>query len=230
MKTIGLLGGMSWESTLHYYRLVNQGVAARLGGLHSARVVMSSVDFAPVAALQAEARWDEAGALLAGEAARLERAGADLVVLCTNTMHRVAEAVAAGTSLPLLHIVEPTAAPIAARGLGRVGLLGTRFTMEEPFYRDRLRDRHGLDVLVPGAADRALVHRIIYDELCLGRIEDRSRDAYRRVADDLVAAGAEGVILGCTEIGMLLGNDDVPVPVFDTTALHAAAAVDLALG
>ncbi len=230
MKTIGLLGGMSWESTLHYYRLVNQGVAARLGGLHSARVVMSSVDFAPVAALQAEARWDEAGALLAGEAARLERAGADLVVLCTNTMHRVAEAVAAGTSLPLLHIVEPTAAAIAARGLGRVGLLGTRFTMEEPFYRDRLRDRHGLDVLVPGAADRALVHRIIYDELCLGRIEDRSRDAYRRVADDLVAAGAEGVILGCTEIGMLLGNDDVPVPVFDTTALHAAAAVDLALG
>jgi aspartate racemase len=230
MKMIGLLGGMSWESTLHYYRLVNQGVADRLGGLHSARVVMSSVDFAPIAALQAEGRWDQAGALLAGEAARLERAGADLVVLCTNTMHRVADAVAAGTALPLLHIVEPTAAAIAARGLGRVGLLGTRFTMEEPFYRDRLRDRHGLEVLVPGEADRALVHRIIYDELCLGRIHDGSREAFRRVAADLVAAGAEGVILGCTEIGMLLGNDDVSVPVFDTTALHAAAAVELALG
>lgn len=230
MKTIGLLGGMSWESTLHYYRLINQGVAARLGGLHSARVVMIAVDFAPIAALQAGARWDEAGALLAGEAARLERAGADFVVLCTNTMHRVADAVAAGTTLPLLHIVEPTARAIAARGLGRVGLLGTRFTMEEAFYTGRLRDRHGLDVLVPPEPDREVVHRIIYDELCLGRIHDRSREAYRRIASDLVAAGAEGVILGCTEIGMLLGDDDVPVPVLDTTELHAAAAVELALG
>ncbi|HTE49599.1 MAG TPA: aspartate/glutamate racemase family protein [Kofleriaceae bacterium] len=229
MKTIGLIGGMSWESTLHYYRLINQGVKRRLGGLHSARILLASVDFAPIAALQAAGDWDQAGAILAGEAAALERAGADFLVLCTNTMHRVAAAIGAGTSLPLVHIAEPTAAAIAARGIRRVGLLGTRFTMEEPFYRERLRARHGLDVRVPGDADRALVHRVIYDELCQGVIAPASRDQYRRVAGELVAAGAEGVIFGCTEIGSLLDAYDVAVPTFDTTALHAAAAVDLAL-
>lgn len=229
MKTIGLIGGMSWESTLHYYRLINQGVKRRLGGLHSARILLASVDFAPIAALQAAGDWDQAGAILAGEAAALERAGADFLVLCTNTMHRVAAAIEAGTSLPLVHIAEPTAAAIAARGIRRVGLLGTRFTMEEPFYRERLRARHGLDVRVPGDADRALVHRVIYDELCQGVIAPASRDQYRRVAGELVAAGAEGVIFGCTEIGSLLDAYDVAVPTFDTTALHAAAAVDLAL-
>ena len=229
MKTIGLIGGMSWESTLHYYRLINQGVKRRLGGLHSARILLASVDFAPIAALQVAGDWDQAGAILASEAAALERAGADFLVLCTNTMHRVAAAIEAGTSLPLVHIAEPTAAAIAARGIRRVGLLGTRFTMEEPFYRERLRARHGLDVRVPGDADRALVHRVIYDELCQGVIAPASRDQYRRVAGELVAAGAEGVIFGCTEIGSLLDAYDVAVPTFDTTALHAAAAVDLAL-
>jgi len=229
VQTIGLIGGMSWESTLHYYRLINEGVKARLGGLHSARLLLASVDFAPIAAHQAAGRWDEAGDLLAVEAAALERAGAAFVVLCTNTMHRVAPAIAARVSIPLVHIADPTARAILGRGLRRVGLLGTRFTMEEAFYRERLRARHGLEVLVPPEADRALVHRVIYDELCLGRIDPASRAAYRRVAADLVAAGAEGVIFGCTEIMMLLGADDLPVPTFDTTALHAGAAVDLSL-
>jgi len=229
MKTIGLIGGMSWESTLHYYRLINQGVKRRLGGLHSARILLASVDFAPIAALQAAGDWDQAGAILAGEAAALERAGADFLVLCTNTMHRVAAATRCMVLVQLVHIAEPTAAAIAARGIRRVGLLGTRFTMEEPFYRERLRARHGLDVRVPGDADRALVHRVIYDELCQGVIAPASRDQYRRVAGELVAAGAEGVIFGCTEIGSLLDAYDVAVPTFDTTALHAAAAVDLAL-
>jgi aspartate racemase len=229
VKTIGVIGGMSWESSLLYYKLINEGVAARLGGLHSARLVLWSVDFAPVARMQAEGRWDDAGDLLAGAAASVERAGADLLVLATNTMHRVAARVQAAVSIPLLHIADPTAAAIRARGLGRVGLLGTRFTMEEPFYRRRLEETHGLEVLVPPPDDRALVHRVIYDELCLGKIDDGSRAAYRRVAASLVAAGAEGVIFGCTEIGMLLGAADVEVPTFDTTALHALAAVERAL-
>jgi aspartate racemase len=229
MKTIGLIGGMSWESTLQYYRLLNEGVRAQRGGLTSARLLLYSVDFAPIERMQAEGRWDDAGAALAAVAARLEQGGADFLVLATNTMHCVAAAIEAAVSIPLLHIADAAGAAIVGRGLGRVGLLGTRFTMEQPFYRERLRARHGLDVIVPPDDERALVHRVIYDELCRGRVEPASRAAYRRIAAALVAAGAEGVILGCTEIGMLLGADDVTVPVFDTTALHAAAAVTWAL-
>lgn len=229
VKTIGLVGGMSWESSLHYYRLINEGVRARLGGLHSAELVMWSVDFAPIERMQAEGRWDDAGARLGQAAAALARAGADFVVLCTNTMHRVADRVEAAAGIPLLHIADATAAEVRRRGLARVGLLGTRFTMEEPFYRARL-ERHGLAVVTPGAEERALVHRVIYDELCRGRVEPASRADYRRIAAGLVAAGAEGVIFGCTEIGMLLAADDVAAPTFDTTAIHAAAAVARALG
>jgi aspartate racemase len=229
MRTIGLLGGMSWESTLLYYRWINEEVRSRLGGLHSAQMLLYSVDFEPVERMQAEGRWSEAGALLAGGASRLARGGADFVVLCTNTMHKVAADIEARVPIPLLHIADPTGARIRASGLRRIGLLGTRFTMEQAFYQERLRERFGLDVLVPGEADRALVHEIIYRELCLGKVLDVSREAYRRVAAALVGAGAECVVFGCTEIGMLLGPADVDVPVFDTTAIHARAAVDLAL-
>ena len=227
MKTIGLIGGMSWESSLHYYRLINEGVRARLGGLHSAQLLLHSVDFAPIERMQAEERWDDAGAALADAAAGLERGGAGCVVLCTNTMHRVADAIAARVRIPLLHIADATGEAVRARGLLRVGLLGTRFTMEQPFYRDRLSERHGLELLTPDADARALVHRVIYDELCLGRIEPASCAAFAGIAAALVAA--EGVIFGCTEIGMLLAPSDVAVPTFDTTLLHAAAAVDWAL-
>ncbi len=229
MRTIGLLGGMSWESTSLYYRLVNEDVRARLGGLRSAQTLLYSVDFAPVERMQAEGRWDEAGELLAGAAERLERGGADFVVLCTNTMHKVASAIEARVRVPLLHIGDPTGSAVRARGLRRVGLLATRFTMEEPFYRERLAARFGLDVLTPPASDRELVHRVIYEELCQGRIDARSRAEYVRVAAELVAAGAEGIVFGCTEIGMLLEPADVAAPVFDTTVLHARAAVDRAL-
>jgi aspartate racemase len=229
MKTIGVIGGMSWESTLHYYRLLNEGVRARCGGLSSAQLLLYSVDFAPIERMQAEGRWDDAGSELARVAALLARGGADFLVLATNTMHCVADRIEAAVTIPLLHIADATGEAIAARGLRRVGLLGTRFTMEQPFYRERLSGRYGLEVLVPGDEERALVHRVIYDELCRGRIEPASRAAYRRVAANLVAAGAEGVILGCTEIGMLLSAEDVAAPLFDTTALHAAAAVERAL-
>lgn len=228
MKTLGLLGGMSWESTLPYYRIVNQTVAERLGGLHSARLVLWSVDFDPLAALQRAGDWDAAGRELADAAGRLRAAGAELLVLCTNTMHRVADRVAEA-GVPLLHIVDPTAEAIGAAGLRTVGLLGTRFTMEQDFYRRRLRERHGVESLVPPAADRELVHRVIYEELCRGVVRAASRDAYRRVVDDLVAAGAEGVILGCTEIMLLLRPEDLPLPAFDTTTLHARAAALRAL-
>lgn len=230
MRTIGLIGGMSWESSLHYYRLINEGVGRRLGGLHSAPIVMHSVDFAPIEKMQAEGRWDDAAAVLATAASGLARAGADFLVLCTNTMHRVADHIEAAVSIPLLHIADATGIEVRRRGLARVGLLGTRFTMEEAFYRDRLADRHGLEVLTPDAEDRAIVHRVIYDELCRGRVLPASRDAYRRIAARLVEHGAEGVIFGCTEIMMLLSADDVAVPTFDTTAIHAAAAVERALG
>jgi aspartate racemase len=229
MKTIGLIGGMSWESSLHYYRLINEGVKAQLGGLHSAQLLLYSVDFAPIARMQAEARWSEAGAVLADIAASLERGGAELLLLCTNTMHLVADAIQARVQIPLLHIADCAAAAIRARGLTQVGLLGTRFSMEQPFYRQRLEERHGLTVLTPPEPERVELHRIIYEELCLGRVEPTSREAVRRMAAALVARGAAGVILGCTEIMMLLGPDDVTVPTFDTTALHAAAAVAHAL-
>jgi aspartate racemase len=229
MRTIGLLGGMSWESSIVYYRLVNEEVRARRGGLSSAKVLLYSVDFATVERMQAEARWEEAGAFLAEAARLLERGGAELVVLCTNTMHKVAGAIEAGLGVPLLHIADPTGEAIVTRGLKTVGLLGTRFTMEQAFYRDRLAGRFGVDVLVPDEDERAQVHAVIYDELCRGRIDPASRDAYRRIAARLIERGAEGIVFGCTEIGLLLGQDDVTVPVFDTTVLHARAAVDWSL-
>lgn len=228
-KVIGLIGGMSWESSAEYYRIVNERVRDRLGGLRSARCLMWSFDFAEVEALQHAGRWDEATALIVDAARRLERGGADFVVICTNTMHRMAEEVQAAIGLPLLHIADPTAERIRAAGLRRVGLLGTAFTMEQDFYKGRLATRHGLEVLVPGPEDRALVHRVIYDELVQGRVEPASRRAYREVIARLVERGAEAVVLGCTEIMLLVRPEDSPVPLYDTTAIHAEAAVDLAL-
>ncbi|MGB6241590.1 MAG: aspartate/glutamate racemase family protein [Castellaniella sp.] len=230
MKTIGLIGGMSWESTVPYYRQINQAVKAQLGGLHSAKIVLYSVDFAQIERLQHAGDWDAAGAILADAARALERAGADFLVLCTNTMHKIAPAIESAVRIALLHIADPTAAAIRQAGLDRIGLLGTAFTMEQPFYRDRLQDRHGIQVLVPDAADRALVHRVIYDELCLGRIEDASRQAYRAVMQKLMDQGAQGIILGCTEISLLVGPQDAGVPLFDTTSIHAQAAAQAALG
>ena len=223
MKTIGLIGGMSWESTVPYYRMINEAIREMLGGLHSAKIVLYSVEFAEIERLQHEGRWDEAGAVLADVAQRLERAGADFLVLCTNTMHIVAPQIEAAVSIPLLHIADPTAEEIHRHGLKTVGLLGTRFTMEKDFYRARL-EHAGLRVLIPNDHDRDIVHHIIYDELCLGRTEDTSREAYKEVMARLIAAGAEGIILGCTEIELLIGPNDAPVPLFDTTALHARAA------
>lgn len=228
MRKIGLLGGMSWESSALYYEILNEAVRERLGGYHSARVVMSSVDFAEVEAMQAAGEWDAAGALLAAEAAALEAAGAECLVLCTNTMHKVADAIEAATEVPLVHIVDVTAAAVRAAGLSRVALLGTRFTMEQAFVRDRLAT-HGVEALVPPAEDRELVHEVIYGELVHGVVREASRAAYVDVVDRLVADGAEGVILGCTEIELLLRPEDVDVPVFATTRLHALAALDVAL-
>ncbi|MEK2494498.1 aspartate/glutamate racemase family protein [Kitasatospora purpeofusca] len=228
MKTIGLLGGMSWESTATYYRLLNELTRDRLGGLHSAKCVLYSVDFAEVERLQAAGDWETAGRLLAEAARAVEAAGAELLLICTNTMHKVADQVADAVSVPLLHLADATAGAVLAAGVTRVGLLGTAFTMEQDFYRDRLAS-HGLDVLVPAPAGRALVHRVIYEELCLGVVREESRAEYRRVIAGLVARGAQGVILGCTEIELLVGPDDSPVPVFPTTRIHAEAAVTAAL-
>lgn len=230
MKTIGLIGGMSWESTLPYYRQVNQTVRAHLGGLHSARVVLVSVDFHDVETLQRAGDWAAAGALLADAARSLQAAGADFIVLCTNTMHKVAPAIEAAAGIPLLHIADPTAAAIKAAGHTRIGLLGTRFTMEQAFYQERLRALHGLDVIVPEPAERDLVHRVIYEELCLGNVVETSRDDYRRVIAALVARGAQAIILGCTEISLLIAPSDAAVPLFDTTAIHARKAAEFALG
>ena len=229
MKRIGLLGGMSWESSAEYYRLVNEATRDRLGGLHSADCVLRSVDFNAIARLQREGRWDEAGAVLALEAAALAAAGAELLVLCTNTMHKVAEAIAGAVDIPFVHIADTTADAVRAAGLSTVGLLATAYTMEQDFYVGRLRDRHGLDVIVPGAEDRRIVHAVIYDELCVGVIEDRSREEYRRIMAGLAERGAEGILLGCTEIDLLVGRADSPVAVFDTTRLHAERAVELSL-
>ncbi len=226
---IGLIGGMSWESSAEYYRIINEAVRDRLGGLRSARCLMWSFDFGEIEALQHAGRWNEAAALLTDAAQRLERGGADFFLICTNTMHRMADPVQAAVSIPLLHIADPTAERIKARGFTRVGLLGTAFTMEQDFYKGRLQRRFGLDVLVPEAEDRAVVHRIIYDELVQGRAEPASRDAYRAVIARLAGRGAEAVILGCTEIMLLIGPGDSPVPIFDTTRIHAEAAVERAL-
>jgi aspartate racemase len=228
MKTIGLLGGMSWESTVPYYQIINRTIAARLGGLHSAKLLLHSVDFDEIEVLQRTDRWDEAGRLLADAAAGLEGAGAEFLVLCTNTMHKVTPAIEARVRIPLLHIADATAEVILRQGLRRIGLLGTRFTMEQDFYRSRLEAR-GLEVLVPCEADRLRVHEVIFQELCLGRIEPASRESYRRILGDLVAAGVEGIILGCTEISLLVQPEDAAVPLFDTTQIHAQAAAFRAL-
>ncbi|MHA7261832.1 aspartate/glutamate racemase family protein [Arthrobacter sp. TMN-37] len=228
MKRIGLLGGMSWESSALYYSLINEGVRDRLGGLHSASCVLVSVDFARIERLQAQGEWQLAGEILADEARRVEAAGADLLVLCTNTMHKVAGAIEDAVSIPFIHLADVTAQAVLASGIRTVGLLGTRFTMEETFYVDRLAS-HGLEVLLPGAEDQARVNTIIYDELVLGDIRDESRRSYQAVMKDLAARGAEGIILGCTEIELLIGPGDADLPVFATTRLHAEAAVTAAL-
>ncbi len=229
MKTIGLIGGMSWESSAEYYRLINTLIKDRLGGFHSAKCVMVSVDFAEIETLQRENRWAESARLLIAAACGLERAGADVVLLCTNTMHKVADDIQANLQVPFLHIVDATADEVKAQGLTTVGLLGTRFTMEEDFYVGRLKQRHGLDVLIPSAAEREMIHRVIYDELCLGETKPASKARYLAVIDRLIAAGAQGIALGCTEVGLLIHAEDCRVPVFDTTRIHAQAAVALAL-
>lgn len=228
MRTIGLLGGMSWESSALYYKLINEEVRRRLGGTHSASSVMLSFDFAEIEALQERGAWDEAGARLAAAAAAVEAAGADVIVLCTNTMHRLADTIAAAIGVPLLHIADATAAPLFADGHRVVGLLGTRYTMEADFYRGRLEQTHGLTVLVPPAADRDLVHDVIYQELVQGIVREESRQAYDRVIADLFAAGATAVILGCTEIELLVPPES-DRRLYPTTAIHARAAVDFAL-
>ncbi|WP_211462693.1 aspartate/glutamate racemase family protein [Collimonas silvisoli] len=229
MKIIGLIGGMSWESTLPYYRQINEAVKQRLGGLHSAKIILYSVDFHEIERLQHAGDWQAAGARMAETAQALERAGADFLVLCTNTMHKVAPAIEAAVEIPLFHIADPTAEEIKKAGLSTIGLLGTRFTMEQAFYKDRLHDRHGLQILTPAPEDREVIHRIIYEELCLGKVIDTSRADYRRVIADLIAQGAQAIILGCTEISLLIGAEDSAVPLFDTTSIHARKAADWAL-
>lgn len=231
MRTLGLIGGMSWESTAIYYRMLNEGARSRLGGLHSASLILTSCDFAPVAALQAAGDWEGLCASLCADARRLERAGAEAIVLCTNTMHKLAPDLAAAVAIPVLHIVDSTGDALARAGVRRPVLLATRFTMEEPFWRARLEERTGIAALVPDAEGRALVHRVIYEELCRGIVTEASRAAVLSVVDRLAAEeGADGVILGCTEIGLLIGPGDTALPVFDTTAIHAQAALDFALG
>jgi aspartate racemase len=229
MKTIGMIGGMSWESSVEYYRIVNEAIKERLGDLHSAKCLMYSVDFAEIELLQREDRWEEATRAMIEAARRVEAGGADFLIICTNTMHKMADQVQASLGIPLLHIADATAEAVKSRGLKRVGLLGTRFTMEGDFYRRRLVEKHGLEVLIPGPADRAIVHRVIYEELVLGRIEPASKKEYLRIIASLADAGAEGIILGCTEIGLLVSQADSRLPLFDTTRIHALAAVQFAL-
>ena len=229
MKTIGLIGGMSWESSVEYYRLINQFTKRRLGGHHNARSLMLTVNFHEIETLQREGEWDHLGKLMQEAAAQLQAGGADFIVLCTNTMHKVAQQIEAAVTIPLLHIADPTAAAIKARGFTCIGLLGTCFTMEHDFYRGRMETLHGLSMLTPDAADRAIVHRVIYDELCHGTIRDESRREYQRVIAALTARGAQAVILGCTEITLLIGPQCSSLPVFDTTRLHAEAAALLSL-
>ncbi|MFT4078454.1 aspartate/glutamate racemase family protein [Rhodomicrobium sp.] len=229
MKTIGLIGGMSWESSAQYYRIINQGVRERLGGVHSARILMFSVDFAHIERLQHDGDWASLTAEMIDAAKRLERGGADFLLLCTNTMHRTADEVAASVSIPLLHIADPTGERVRAAGYTRVGLLGTAFTMEQTFYKDRLLSRFGLEVLVPDETDRSLVHDVIYRELVAGRVNDASRRAYREIMARLVERGAQAIIMGCTEIMLLISEEDCFVPLFDTTTIHARAAIARAL-
>ena len=229
MKTIGLIGGMSWESSAEYYRLVNEETRRHLGGMHSARIVPYSFDFADIDELPQAGAWERASGLLAEAARVLERAGAELLVLCTNTMHRLFDDIEAGVSVPFIHIADPTAEGVRAEGLGTLGLLGTRYTMEGDFSLRRLKERHGLSSLIPDEPDRSMVHDIIYGELVVGVIRDESRQRYRKAIVDLVARGAQAIVLGCPEIGLLIDSHDAPVPVFDSTRLHAQAAVAAAL-
>lgn len=229
MKTIGLLGGMSWESSTEYYRIINTEVKRRLGGLHSARVILFSVDFAEIEKLQRDGEWQAATLILTDAAQRLERAGADCLVICTNTMHLMADAIQKAISIPLLHIADSTAERVKAAGIQKIGLLGTRFTMEKDFYKGRLESKFGLEVIVPEEADREIVHRIIYQELCLGEIREESRNKYQQVLSRLSAAGATGCIFGCTEIELIISQQDALLPVFCTARIHAEAAVAWAL-
>lgn len=229
MKTVGLIGGMSHESTALYYRLINQAVRARLGGLHSAKAVVYSVDFAEVAALQRTGRWDDAGELLASVAQALERAGSDFLLICANTMHKVEPRILQAVSIPVLHVCDATGDAIRRAGYRRVGLLGTSFTMEQDFYRDRLAEKSGLEVLIPEAEDRQILHKVIFEELCLGKVTEASRQQYLRIIRSLQDRGGEAVILGCTELALLELEKDSPIPTFDTTAIHAQAAVERAL-
>ena len=229
MKVLGLLGGMSWESTIPYYRMINEQVKTQLGGLHSAKIVLYSVDFHEVEQLQHRGDWEGAGRLLAQAATALRAAGAEAIAICTNTMHKVADVVEQASGLPLIHIADATAQQVRQQNIRRVGRLGTRFTMEQDFYRGRLQDKFGIEVVTPVAADRDSVHRIIYEELCLGHIHVASREEYRRIISDLEQQGAQGIIFGCTEIGLLVGPQDASVPVFDTTAIHARAAAEYIL-
>ncbi|MGA2363269.1 MAG: aspartate/glutamate racemase family protein [Candidatus Aminicenantales bacterium] len=229
MKTIGLVGGMSWESTLEYYRIINETVKEKLGGFHSAKMVLYSVDFAEVETLQHRGEWDQAAVLLTEAALRVEAAGADFGLFCTNTMHKVFDEIQKGIHIPLIHIADVTGRAITARGLRRVGLLGTRFTMEQDFYKGKLTSDYGIDVLIPDEEERQAIHAIVYNELCLGQVKDTSREAFKKIIARLEGRGAQGIVLGCTEIPLLVKQKDNRLPLFDTTDLHARAAVDLAL-
>ncbi len=229
MKTIGLLGGMSWESTSHYYRLLNQGINAKLGGLHSAKIAMVSVDFQPLETLMQQGNWQECGRLLSTAAQQIEAAGADFLLICTNTMHKLADQITGAINIPLLHIADPTAERLKQQGIRTVGLLGTAFTMEEEFYRGRLLQKHGLQVIIPSQEECRIVHRVIFDELCRGKVRGESRRDYLNIIESMHRQGAEAIIEGCTEIGMLLQQEHTDVPLFDTTSLHVEGAIDLAL-
>jgi aspartate racemase len=229
MKMIGLIGGMSWESSIEYYKIINETVRAKIGGLHSAKCIMVSVDFAEIEPLQHQGRWDKATQILIAAAKSVEAGGADFLVFCTNTMHKVADEVQKYLRTPILHIADATAQTIKKEGLKKVGLLGTRFTMEEDFYKGRLSQKHNLEILIPDEEDREVVHRIIYDELCMGETKLSSKTKYTDIIDRLAKKGAEGIILGCTEIGLLVKKGDTRVPLFDTTKIHAIAAVEYAL-
>ena len=229
MKTIGLIGGMSWESSIEYYRIINETTKDKLGGLHSAKSLMCSVDFAEIEVLQHQGKWTEAGEILINAAKSLESGGADFIVLCTNTMHKVAENIQTNVGIPLLHIADATAQRVKEAGIQNIGLLGTRFTMEDDFYKGRLVENYGLAVNIPDAGGREIVHRVIYDELVVGKIEDNSKKQYIDIMKQMVSQGSEGIILGCTEIGLLVHQEDSQVPLFDTTRIHAEAAVEYAL-
>jgi len=229
MKTIGLIGGMSWESSIEYYRIINEAVRGKLGGLHSAKCVMVSVDFAEIEPLQHQGKWNEATEILIAAARSVEAGGADFVMLCTNTMHKVADEVQKHLRIPILHVADATVQTIKAVGLKKVGLLGTKFTMEEGFYKGRLAQRHNLEIIIPNTEAREVVHRIIYDELCMGEIRSSSKTKYLEIIERLAKEGAKGIILGCTEIGLLIKEEDARVPLFDTTRIHALAAVEYAL-